>query len=422
MADPIWTEAERRLLSAIEADRDKLIDFFQRFLQAPSPNPPGDTTPAVRVLKEFLDSHGITPREVAADPVKPNLVAHADGSGSGRHLVFNGHIDVFAPIDPATAWSGEIRDGNIHGRGACDMKCGTAASTIAFAYLTSMRDAWAGRATLTLVSDEETGGALGAKHLFETLGEEIAGDVCLNGEPSGTGTIRFMEKGTFRLTITVETEGGHGGYPHLSENAIIRAVEIIDHLMQFDGVYPVMPEDIAEMLARPEVMAATNANMGAGAAEIVRQLTVNVGVIKGGLKINQIPNRCRFEVEFRAPVGVDRDELLGEIRATVNAVPGAMLEIQEHHSYPPSAADPNHEMVGLLQRTVSDLGHPTPVPVSSLGGSDSRYWRWRGVPAYLYGPSPVTMGKADEHVGVEEFLHITRTHALAALRYLAAKP
>ena len=58
--------------------------------------------------------------------------------------------------------------------------------------------------------------------------------------------------------------------------------------------------------------------------------------------------------------------------------------------------------------------------MSSLGGSDSRYWRWAGVPAYLYGPSPVSMGRGDEHVTEAEYKAVLQVHLLSAYDYLAA--
>ncbi len=54
----------------------------------------------------------------------------------------------------------------------------------------------------------------------------------------------------------------------------------------------------------------------------------------------------------------------------------------------------------------------------SLGGTDNRLWRYRGIPAYTYGPDPGPMGIADEHVVIDEFLHIVRSHALSAYDFL----
>jgi succinyl-diaminopimelate desuccinylase len=154
---------------------------------------------------------------------------------------------------------------------------------------------------------------------------------------------------------------------------------------------------------------------------VVRRMTFNPGVIKGGLKVNQIPHRCVFEVDLRIPVGIERDAVLAEARE-ICAGHDADLRVIEEHSYPGSMADPDGEMLRIVQKNAEDATGIRPVPMSSLGGSDSRYWRWEGVPAYLYGPSPVSMGRGDEHVTEAEFLAVLRVHLLSAYDYLQASP
>ena len=55
----------------------------------------------------------------------------------------------------------------------------------------------------------------------------------------------------------------------------------------------------------------------------------------------------------------------------------------------------------------------------SLGGTDARLWRYRNIPAYVYGPPPTGMGSYNEHVEIDTFLHVVRTHALSAYDYLS---
>ncbi len=77
-------------------------------------------------------------------------------------------------------------------------------------------------------------------------------------------------------------------------------------------------------------------------------------------------------------------------------------------------------MVEIIQNNVEALKGFRPRPVVSLGGTDARLWRYRDIPAYVYGVCPHGMGSADEHCEVEEFLHVVRTHVLSAYDYLAA--
>jgi succinyl-diaminopimelate desuccinylase len=416
MADP----TRDALLARLDAEREGLIAFLQGFLRARSANPPGDTTEAADYAGAFLDRHGAPWRVAAAKPHLPNIVGSFGGARPGRHLVLNGHIDVFPPQDES-GWSGERRDGRIFGRGAADMKCGTAAALVAYAWLHEHRDRLAGRLTLTAVSDEQTGGEFGTKWLHETLPSEVLGDCCLNGEPSGLNNVRFMEKGTLRAVVTIRAPGGHGGYPHLSRNPVKIAAAMISEMeRRFHGREGAFPEAVHRALTSPEAVAVLEAGMGRGAAEVVRRMTFNPGVIQGGLKVNQIPHECRFEVDLRIPLGIDRDGVLREL-AEICAAHDAEFTVVEAHSYPASMADPEGEMLRIVQRNAEAATGRRPVPMSSLGGSDSRYWRWAGVPAYLYGPSPVSMGRADEHVSEEEYLAVVRVHLLSAYDFLRAE-
>ena len=103
-------------------------------------------------------------------------------------------MDVFPAADhewSRSPWSGEIVDGAVHGRGACDMKCGLASLTLAFLHLHALRDRLRGRLTYTAVSDEETFGPWGARYLFRHHRDLVLGDCLLSGEPSSPHCVRF---------------------------------------------------------------------------------------------------------------------------------------------------------------------------------------------------------------------------------------
>jgi succinyl-diaminopimelate desuccinylase len=415
-------DVRQQLRDWIDADRERICAFLSGFLQAKSPNPPGDTREACAFVTGLLVREGLPHRIVAAREDLPNIVGTIEGGRPGRHLVLNGHMDVFPAIEDVpgqrSQWSGAIEDGRVYGRGASDMKCGTTASIFTYLYLSRLRDRLKGRLTLTIVSDEETGGRWGTKHLMETCPDEVLGDCCLNGEPSGAATVRFAEKGTLRLVITIRTPGAHGAYPHLSASAVKIAGRLMWELEELTALRPDLPPRIATLLASPEARRAMEESLGAGAPAIVDKPTVNIGVIRGGLKINILPDECMMEVEIRVPPGLDRAVVMESFRAILARHPEARFEERPDHSYDSSWCDPDGEMAVILQDNVEALRGIRPPAIVSLGGSDARYWRWRGVPAYLYGPSPKTMGRRDEHVTVEEMMHVLRVHALSALDYL----
>jgi len=76
-------------------------------------------------------------------------------------------------------------------------------------------------------------------------------------------------------------------------------------------------------------------------------------------------------------------------------------------------------MMKILQATVKSLTDTEPVASVSLGATDMKHWRTHGVPGYVYGCAPNNMAKPDEWVAIEEYLHIVRTHVLAAAEYLS---
>ncbi|ORE92901.1 M20/M25/M40 family metallo-hydrolase [Acuticoccus yangtzensis] len=423
MTDDDRLAGRKTLLDWIEADRDNLIDFLSRFVKAASPNPPGDTRAAAAVLTDALSAEGLPFRIIAPQETMPNIIGAFEGARPGRHLVLNGHIDVFPAADAAPGerdpWSGAIEDGKLYGRGVADMKCGTAASVIAYRYLYRMRDRLAGRLTLTAVSDEETGGRWGARYLMENMRDEVLGDCCLNGEPSGIHTLRFGDKGTLRYTITARTRGAHGAYPHLSKSATKIMVRIASELELLEAIEPALPEDIRIALEKPEAIAAVEASLGEGATRVVPRVTVNIGMLNGGIKVNVLPDECQMQIDVRIPPGVDREQVRRGIGEIVARYPEATMEEHIYHSYPSSVCDPNSEMVRIIQDNVEALMGHRPPPIISLGGADTRFWRWEGVDAYLYGPNPQSMGRRDEHVTLDEFLHIVRTHTLSAFDYLS---
>lgn len=402
----------------IDEGRDEVVALLRDFLRIRSVNPPGDTRSAADFVRGLLDRFGVPHRTVASREDMPNIIGRWDATRPGRHLVLNGHMDVF-PVADEALWAADLRDGRIYGRGASDMKTGTLAAVLVYGLLHPHRDRLCGALTLTVVSDEQSGGRYGTKFLFDEHAEEVAGDCCLNGEPSGLGNIRFLEKGTLRFSLVARGPGGHGGYPHRANNPIQQVVAATDALYRRYHLKPAtMPHDITAVLRDPTSVAAADAILGAGAADNALRITVNAGIIQGGRKATQIPTDCIVHVDIRVPYGPDLDRLRAELPGLA-AEFGCTVTINEDHSYPASFTPPDGEMALILRdNTRALLGTDAP-PVCSLGGTDMRYWRWRGIPAVVVGPSGLSMGTETEHVTVEEAINVLKLQLMCAVDYLS---
>src|SRR3954452_12816749 len=152
-------ELRDELLNRIAADRTEILRFMQDFVRIRSPNPPGDTRSAMAHVRALLDRHEIAYDIKVRDESMPNLVASRIFAEGTKHLVLNGHIDVF-PVESELGWTYDPWEGELEvsvwGRGSDDMKVGTTASIMTFIYLSKLPVRLAGRLTLSVVSEEES--------------------------------------------------------------------------------------------------------------------------------------------------------------------------------------------------------------------------------------------------------------------------
>ena len=409
----------QQLIDWIAQDRNDLIAFLRDFVRHKSPNPPGDTRATAAFITGHLDRYGVPYRIISPHPEMPNIVGSFDCANAGRHLVLNGHIDVFPVADDGLGWTkdpwgGELIDGKVYGRGVADMKCGTTASIFTYIYLARLKDRLKGRLTLTAVSDEETFGPYGARYLMEHH-PEVHGDALLNGEPSGPLSVRFGEKGPLWIEFTMLAPGAHGAYTHAGTSATKRAMALAGVLENLVDIKPEISDNIARAIdAGRDAM---DHAMGVGAGAIVDKVTLNIGTMKGGVKVNMVPSSASFEADIRLPLGVSRERVLAEIEKVLKDFPDATMK--ELNCNLPSWVDPACDIIEIVQSTVEELRGVRPQPIVSLGGTDARLWRYRDIPTCVYGPFPYGMGSFDEHVDIEDFLHIVRTHVLASYDYLS---
>lgn len=412
------------IIALVQRHEEEALQFLQDFTRIDTSNPSGDTRDGAAFIRDHLAERGAEVQVFAPQPEMPNLVAATDFARPGRHLVFNGHIDVF-PIGPRADWThdplgGEFIDGRIYGRGTVDMKCGTTAMIYAWLILREMNADLAGRATLTVVSDEETGGRWGSGWLIDNHPELVLGDCLLNSEPSSPWSVRFGEKSPLWLRCRIKTPGAHGAYAHLSPSATKIAARLMLDLEQLEAITPDTPEAVRRILSEPATFAATERALGKGANDSLGRVTVNFGMISGGIKLNIIPGEVVIEVDIRMPIGTTAAQLKAAVHEIVGRYPEVEVEDLQHFTFDPTGSDPEHEMMGRLMDAAEGLQGVRPRPAVSLGGSDCRFWRMKGVPAFIYGCSPEGMGVANESVSVDEFRQVLRTHVLAAAGYLGA--
>lgn len=407
------------IISTVNTNSE-LTELLQSLLRIPSDNPPGDTTKIARFIQDYFSKNGIDSKILETKPGIANIISSI---GMGRpHLVLNGHLDTF-PSEVGEPWtippySGEIRNGKIYGRGAGDMKGGLAALIYAFVKASSLEK---GTLTFTGTSDEETGGEWGALWLLENK-VNVVGDAVLNGEPSGL-TVRIGEKS--RVSIILESEGkaAHGSFAgYVGENAIMKMVNILPIVEEFQGM-PARLSDETKRLTEV-VMEGYKQQYGHESktmANVLKEVTVNIGKIEGGSSDNIVPAYCTVKVDARLPLGITPEEITNMLKKRIREVDSTIKvswarpeKIVTEATYSRIDAD----ITKILAKNHSEITQDEPLYSFTSGGTDCRFWRLKGIPAVSYGPRVYAMGGVDEHITEQDLVTTAKVHIGTILDYL----
>jgi succinyl-diaminopimelate desuccinylase len=413
-------DLRKRLLSAVDAARDRLVETTQALVRVASPNPPSDTTAIAPVAAALLKSiPGAEVETIVSAPGVVNLVARVGSGRPGRRLIFNGHLDTF-PVGEDLGWSvpplgGLLRDGRLYGRGVSDMKGGIACSLLAATLLAEHRDAWAGEIVLTLAGDEENMGALGSGYLLEHV-PLAKGDANICGDVGSPQVLRFGEKGL--LWIEVEAVGvpAHGAHVHKGINAVDRLMAALTRIKDLERLPVNAPASVTAAITKAKAI--SEPLSGAGESETLQRVTVNVGTIAGGISPNLIPSQAKASLDIRVPVGITVADLTGKLDAWLSPMPGISWRIKRQ--YDPSFTEPESEIVTTVARAAAEVMGTPPALNMRVGASDSRWYRKFGVPTVVYGLTPFNMGAADEYVLVDELVAVAKVHTLATFDFLQA--
>jgi acetylornithine deacetylase/succinyl-diaminopimelate desuccinylase-like protein len=410
--------AAEEIAAEVVARRDELIADARRLVAAASPNPPGDVVQAAAVAQELIGTiDGAEVRRFTPAPGIVNLVAIVRGRAPGKRLIFNGHLDTF-PIGEDLGWTvppldGVLRDGRLYGRGVSDMKGGIAASLLATSVLARHRSCWDGEIVITLAGDEETMGSLGTRWLLENV-PEAKGDAMICGDVGSPLVVRFGEKGLVWIEIEAEGSPAHGAHVHKGVNAIDRLRNALDALKTLEALVPNAPKSVTEAIAAAK--AVSEPLSGAGEADVLGRLTVNIGTISGGVSPNLVPAQAKAAADIRLPAGITLEAVIETLHQHLDPLDGVRWRVLQN--YPPSVTAPDHPIVRATAQAATQVLGQTPVVNMRVGASDARLYRMFGVPSVVFGCTPFNMGGPDEHIRVDELLAVAQVHALAALDFL----
>ena len=298
--------------------RDEVVDLLGELIRIDTVNPPGNETPAAELLRDYLAESGVESELYAKVPERANLVARLPGRG-GPSLLLLSHTDTVVAhpaewqFDP---WSGELRDGEVWGRGALDMKGQVAANAVTIATLAREGFDPAGDLIFLAAADEEVGRGFGLPWLCRQHPEAVRADYALNegageriellGRPFYLCSSAEKMSSPFRLRV--RGRAGHASTPGIADNALVKAAGLIERLAAYRPEQRLGPETEAlvwavagQPLAADEALKLAK-EVEPDAAELLEpllSLTVSPTMISASERRNVIPSLCEVVVDCR---------------------------------------------------------------------------------------------------------------------------
>jgi succinyl-diaminopimelate desuccinylase len=416
---------EARLVRSVEESQEELVGLVCDLIKAPSENPPGDQREVMGVIKDYLKAQGIPYEAPYLKPTQENILATVGPTDGPRSLILYGHTDT-VPVGKPDLWSfpafaGDVRDGFIRGRGATDMKAGTACCLLLTSLFHRLEIPLGGPLTFHANPDEENY-LLDEKLLCRLLDEgRLRGTACIMAEPGGLGNIFVGDKGDLWVRLTARGRPAHGSCPMLGDSALEAALEAVDRIQRLVRGTVAMPEELLPLLP-PSRRAARARAIGMGlperaslAGRSLDRTTVTLGRITAGTMANVVPEACEAELALCVPPGASSTRLAEDIRQAVKG----LTEVEVTALSEPNYTDPRDPVVASVAWASRRVLGRAAKPLLCPGTTDGQIFRPRGIPTLFYGPSDQGLAHArDERVSAEETVIAAKVLGLATLHYL----
>ncbi len=341
----------------------------------------------------WLARHGFDVTRVEDTPGRPSIVGVMRGTGGGRSLMFNGHIDTVTlqgydgdPLAP------RIVDGRLYGRGSFDMKSGVAAMMVAAAL--AGRDRLAGDIIVACVADEEY-----ASFGTEQVVRRFRADAAIVTEPSHLD-ITVAHRGFVWAEVIFEGRAAHGSRPELGVDAIAKAGHFLVALEKLD----------ARLRANP-----THRLLHSG--------SVHASLIKGGQELSSYPAECRLWLERRTVPGESAETVAAELRELLDelskTVPDFKYRLEPGLCREPFEIDTHAPIVEVLRRHVVAKRGRIPAWRGEPFWTDCAILAQAGIPCVLIGADGGGAHAATEWADVESVTVLTDILAATAREFCA---
>jgi acetylornithine deacetylase len=417
MVDP---EFQKKVLALIENRRDAAVAFLRDLVSIPSVT--GDELDIQKFIAGKLREMGLeldiwepNPEAMADHPAylpsergysgRPNVVGIRRGSGSGRSLILNGHVDVI-PAGPLSLWKtdpwrGEIEDDRLYGRGASDMKSGLAAMTLAVDALIRSGVKCQGDLILQYTVDEEATGN-------GTLACVLRGYKADAGICCETSSLHVQPACIGRIWFEILVRGRPAGIQRRAEgiNAIEKGYAIMNAVADLERIridrlsHPLYPDKEGS-------------------------LPCMVGVFQSGSFPSAFPDTCLLKGSIASLPGEETPAVKREFIDHLLGFSSGDPWLKEHppevtfkgYCGDPAEIAPDHPIVLTLCESFRHVTDREPNLTGRQGAADTRYLiKYGQTPTVIFGPGPTEqMHATNEWVGIDDLMAATKVMALSIM-------
>lgn len=377
-------------------DDNAKLELLMELIQINTVN--GHEQPAAEYLKQVLTTHGIEARLIEQAPHRADLVAEI-GQQPGPVLVLAGHLDT-VDVGDLTKWQtepfgGQVKDGQIYGRGSVDMKGGLAAMITALIELKEAGLPKHGQVRLLATIDEEGAGQgaleLTRRGLVDDASALIIGEATNN-------QLKYAHSGSLDYRVKAYGKTAHSSRPLNGINAVANLARFMDaERSAFDDILP-------------------NSALG--------ELTHNITVFHGGRQVKTIPDYAYLEGNVRTIPECDNTETAHRLQKIVdqlNQQLAGRLVFEVMANLVPVTTDPRDSFITLTQRAFARVtGQKLPLGISHSATDASRFaLAKRQFPIIILGPGQEQMAhQTDEALSVNEYLLADRIYYQIASDFL----
>jgi acetylornithine deacetylase/succinyl-diaminopimelate desuccinylase family protein/diaminopropionate ammonia-lyase family len=384
------TEGLREFETPLEVSSDDSVELTQLLTRINSSNPDlseaagaGETAIA-NYINAWLQHRGMEAHWVEAQPGRPSVVGVLRGSGSGKKLMINGHIDTvslstYTSGDPL---SGKLKDDRIYGRGCLDMKAGVAAGMAAMAKIASSNSRPSGDVILAAVSDEE--------HLSKgteaVLKAGWKADAALVIEPTLQSVVT-SHRGFVWFEIDILGVAAHGSLPEEGVDAILLAGYLQTALLDYAKTMPSDPR--------------------------LGQASLHGGLIVGGEEPSSYPAMCTITIEFRTVPAQSPESITADLVELLSKIASKVPDFKYNKprltfSRPPSSLADDNAFVQCFVSSVSKTLGYAPSPAGKAFWCDAGLLNQAGIPSIVYGPKGEGLHAKEEWVSASSIREVTK--------------